>query len=201
MEIINCAQNSPEWLQARLGLPTASAFSKILAKGEGKTRHSYMMQLAAEIITGQPSESFSNEHTERGHEQEPEARDDYAFQTGLSPEIVGFVRDGRKGCSPDALIGEDGGAEIKTRLPHLQADLLCKGEVPTTHKAQIQGNMWVCRRQWWDFVSFCPRMPLFVQRVTRDEIYIQKLATEVDLFVRELDAAVAKIRGLDQRAA
>lgn len=195
MEIFNFDQGTPEWFEVRRGIPTASQFSTVLAKGEGKTRRSYMMKLAGEIITGKPMDRFSNEHTERGHEQEPEARDLYSFQTGNRVERVGFIRDGRSGCSPDGLIGEDGGAEIKTRLAHLQAELLDSGEVPTTHKAQIQGNLWKARRQWWDFVSYCPQMPLFVKRVHRDEVYIQRLATEVDRFNAELDAVVAKIRG------
>jgi hypothetical protein len=194
MQIINCAQNSEEWLRARMGIPTASQFSTVLAKGEGKTRRTYMLKLAGEVITEKPMESFSNEHTERGHELEPEARDLYAFQTGAQIDRVGFIKDGRKGVSPDCLIGDDGGAEIKTRLPHLQGDLIDRGEVPTTHKAQIQGALWISRRAWWDFVSYCPQYPLFIKRVYRDEPYIQKLATEINLFNAELDAVVAKIR-------
>jgi hypothetical protein len=201
MQIINCEQNSPEWLAARAGIPTASMFATVLAKGEGKTRRTYLMKLAGEIITGDPMDNFSNEHTERGHEQEPEARDLYAFQTGAQLERIGFIKDGRKGCSPDSLIGEDGGAEIKTRLAHLQAELLCKGEVPSTHTAQIQGTLWISRRAWWDFVSYCPRMPLFVKRVWRDESCIQKLATEVDRFNAELDEVVAQIRSRGEAVA
>src|SRR3569833_1490525 len=118
-EIITCEQNSPEWLRARMGIPTASAFGDVLAKGEGKTRRTYMLKLAGEIITGEPMESFSNAHTERGHALEEEARDLYIFQTGAELERVGIIRNGRAGCSPDSLIGEDGGLEIKTTLPHL----------------------------------------------------------------------------------
>jgi hypothetical protein len=81
-EIIECEQNSPEWLRARMGIPTASAFSDVLAKGEGKTRRTYMLKLAGELITGEPMESFSNAHTERGHLLEEEARDLYTLQTG-----------------------------------------------------------------------------------------------------------------------
>ena len=87
VEIINCEQNS-RMVRARMGIPTASQFATVLAKGEGKTRRTYMMKLAGEIITGEPMESFSNEHTERGHEMEPEARDLYAFQTGAQLERV-----------------------------------------------------------------------------------------------------------------
>jgi hypothetical protein len=118
-EIIECEQNSPEWLRARMGIPTASAFSDVLAKGEGKTRRTYMLKLAGELITGEPMESFSNAHTERGHLLEEEARDLYTLQTGADIARVGFIRNGRAGCSPDSLIGEEGGLEIKTKLPHL----------------------------------------------------------------------------------
>lgn len=206
MEIFTCDQGTPEWFAARAGIPTASMFSTVLAKGKtagspSVTRRSYIMKLAGEIITGIPMDSFSNNHTERGHEQEPDARDLYSFQTGLQFERVGFIKDGRKGCSPDCLIGEDGGAEIKTRLASLQAELLCAGKIPPAHIPQIQGNMWVCKRKWWDFVSYCPRMPLFVERVHRDEVFIQRLATEVDRFLVELDEVVAQIRARGEAVA
>jgi YqaJ-like viral recombinase domain len=201
MQIINCEQNSEEWLRARAGIATASQFSTILAKGEGKTRRTYMLKLAGEIITGEPMESFSNEHTERGHTMEDQARDLYAFQTGYQLDRVGFIKDGRKGCSPDSLIGTDGGAEIKTKLPHLLIEVLLKGEVPPEHKAQIQGTLWIAKRQWWDIGIYWPKMPLFVKRMERDEAYIQKLATAVDTFNAELDEVVAQIRGPHYRAA
>lgn len=206
MEIFNCEQGSAEWFTARAGIPTASMFGTVLAQGKTAgaprlTRRTYLMKLAGEIITGQPAVNFSNVHTERGHEQEPIARDLYAFQTGNQVERVGFIKDGRRGGSPDGLIADDGGAEIKTRLAHLQAELLCGGEVPAAHIPQLQGLMWVSRRQWWDFVSYCPKMPLFVQRVIRDEAYIQRLATEVDKFNAELDEAVTQIRARRQVAA
>jgi hypothetical protein len=194
MQIFDVEQNSPEWLRARMGIPTASQFSTVLAKGEGKTRRTYMLKLAGEIITGEPMESFSNEHTERGHAMEDEARDLYAFQTGAELRRVGFIRNGRAGCSPDSLIGEDGGLEIKTKLPHLLIDLMLKDEFPSEHKAQVQGTLWLTKREWWDLPVYYRGMPLFTKRATRDEVYIQRLATEVDRFNDELDAVVAEIR-------
>ena len=193
MQIFHCEQNSEGWLLARMGIPTASAFSQILAKGEGKTRRTYMLKLAGEIITGKPMENFCNEHMERGHEFEPEARDLYTFQTGAHLERVGFIRNGRVGCSPDSLIGEDGGLEIKTKLPHLLIELILKDEFPPEHKAQVQGTLWVTKRQWWDIGIYWPGVPLFVKRAYRDEPYIQRLATEVDRFNAELDEVVAQI--------
>lgn len=201
LQIINCAQNSEAWLQARLGLPTASAFSKILAKGEGKLRNTYMKQLAGEIITGKPDPSWGgNEDTERGHELEAAVRDLYAKKTGtelIDMIEVGFVTDGKKGCSPDRLIGDEGGLEIKTTFPHYLADILLEDQVPTKHLAQLQGSMWITGRRWWDIAIYWPGMPLFVKRVARDEVYIQKLATEVDRFTAELKAVVAKLTAMD----
>ena len=200
MEIItDIEQNSDAWLRARMGIPTASQFATVLAKGktagtESLTRRTYIHKLAGEIITGEPMQSFSNDHTDRGHEFEPEARDLYAFQTGAQLERVAFIKSGRAGCSPDSLIGQDGGAEIKTKLPHLLIDVILKDESPPEHKAQVQGTLWLTKRQWWDVVIYWPGMPLFVKRVFRDEPYIQRLATEVDRFNAELDEVVAQIR-------
>ena len=187
-------QNTPEWFEVRRGIPTASAFSQVLAKGEGKTRRTYMMKLAGEIITGEPMESFSNEHTERGHDMEAEARDVYAFSTGADLRRVGFIRNGRAGCSPDRLIGDKGGLEIKTKLPHLLAEVILKGEVPKEHIAQVQGSLWVSERDWWDVAIYYRGMPQFKKRVYRDEAYIQSLATEIDRFNNELDAVVVEIQ-------
>ena len=194
MEIFHCEQNSEEWLRARMGIPTASAFSQILAKGEGKTRRTYMLKLAGEIITGEPMERFSNEHTERGHAMEAEARDLYAFQTRAELERVGFIRNGRAGCSPDSLIGEHGGLEVKTKLPHLLIDVILKDEIPPEHKAQVQGTLWLTGRQWWDVAIYWPGIPLFVKRAIRDEGYIANLAGAVKTFTEELDVVVSTIR-------
>ncbi len=129
--IIECEQGTPEWFAARLGIPTASEFSTVMAKGKdgGKslTRKTYMLKLAGEILTGEPMESYSNAHMDRGKEQEAEAREAYELMKDLDCQQVGFIRNGDKGCSPDSLIGDDGGLEIKTALPHIQVERLLKG--------------------------------------------------------------------------
>jgi hypothetical protein len=160
-----------------------------------------MLKLAGEIITGEPMEGFTNGHTERGHAMEDEARDLYTFQTGASLQRVGFVRNGDVGCSPDSLIGEDGGLEIKTKLPHLLIDVILKDKCPPEHVAQIQGTLWVTGRQWWDIVIYWPGIPLFVKRVTRDEAYIKTLTDEVERFKIELAGVVAQVRQIGQEVA
>lgn len=205
MQILNCEQNSEEWLMARCGIPTASEFATVMAKGRGggdsKTRQTYLYKLAGEVITGRPMETFSNVHMERGHAMEAEARDLYAFMTDAPLERVGFIRNGRKGASPDSLSGSSGMVEIKTKLPHLMIETILRGEFPPEHKAQCQGQLWVAEREWVDIAVYWPGMPLFVQRAHRDEAYIRDLASAVDQFNAELDMIVDRVRAFDRREA
>ena len=192
LQIFDCEQGSPEWFECRRGIPTASRFKDVLAKGQGLTRRKYLYTLAGEALTGEPAESFSNEHMERGHAMEDEARQQYAFQRDVEPERVGFMRRGDVGCSPDSLIGADGLLEIKTKLPHLHLEALESDRLPPEHVAQVQGQLWISGRQWCDFVSYWPKLPLFWIRVPRDDSYIATLAVEVEAFNAELAAIVRK---------
>src|SRR5437763_1712549 len=124
MKIFDCEQNSPEWYAARLGIPTASEFSTVLAVGPkgGKSpgRVAYLNKLAGEVLTGEPMPHYSNDDMERGKLMEDEARDLYAFQTGAEIRRIGFIRNGDTGASPDSLIGDKGGLEIKSAAAHIQ---------------------------------------------------------------------------------
>lgn len=196
MQIIECEQGTEEWFRARMGIPTASEFATVMAKGEGKTRRTYMLKLAGEIITGQPMESYNNVHMERGKALEEEARDLYAFMYDAAPEQVGFIVNGQKGCSPDSLLGSTGMLEIKTKLPHLLIETILADKFPAEHKAQCQGALWVAEREWIDIAVYWPGLPLFVKRATRDEPYIKVLSEEVDRFNADLADVVESVRRL-----
>jgi hypothetical protein len=205
IQIIDCDQNSPEWYAARLGIPTASEFHTVMAVGPkgGKSvgRVAYLNKLAGEVLTGDPMTSYTNEDMERGKIMEDEARDLYTFTAEAPLQRVGFVRNGNCGCSPDSLVGENGGLEIKSAAAHVQIARLLSDELPSEHKAQVYGSMWVCEREWWDFMSYSPKLPPFIKRVYRDEDYIAKIAREVDLFNTELQQTVDYIRRYGQKAA
>lgn len=192
-------QGSEEWFAARAGLPTASEFKTVQANGKGGaesiTRAKYMRQLAGEILTGEPAPAgYSNDHMLRGQEQEDDARRLFSLITDLEPIRVGFVREGRAGCSPDSLIGENAGLEIKCAIPAVQIERLQLGRLPPEHVAQVQGSLWVTGRQHWHFVSYCPRLPPLMVQVERDETYIAKLAEAVAAFNGEVDNIVQSIR-------
>lgn len=198
MRVFDCVQGTDEWFRCRMGMPTASEFSTVMAKGRdggaSKTRRTYMLKLAGEIITGEPMDHFSNAHCERGKEMEGEARELYAFMRDCEPLQVGFIVNGGMGCSPDSLVGDDGAVEIKTKLPHLQIECLLSEKLPAEHKAQCQGILLVTGRQWIDFVSYWPGLPLHVVRETPDDEYQAKLREAIDAFNAELAQVVETIR-------
>lgn len=198
MEILDLEQGTPEWMAARSTIPTASCASKVMAKGQGKTRLSYMYEIIGCIITGEPSAKWQgNEHTERGHEDEPIAVDLYQRRTGLSVVPCGFIRNhdaiGGAGYSPDGLVGDDGAIECKSRLAHIQAELLDTGKVPRDATLQIQFGLWVCERKWCDYISYCKGMPLFVKRIEADPDMQAEIAAEVKRFHSDMQSKIKKL--------
>lgn len=200
IEIFDCEQGSDAWVSCRAGIPTASKFATVMAKGEGKIRSEYMRKLAGEVITGQPMSSYKSEQMERGNVMEDEARETYAFICDADIRRVGFIRNGMKGASPDSLIGDKGGLEIKTAEAHIQIDRLERDRLPPEHVAQVQGNLWVSEREYWDFVSYWPGLPMLRVRVKRDEAYIKQMAGEIDRFNDELAELVERIRNYGRRS-
>ena len=200
MEIIwDVEQGSDEWLHLRLGKLTASRFADVLSKGRGtapsKTRESYMYQLAAEILSDAPQESFSSKAMEWGNECEPRARAAYEVKSGNDVKECSFiVHSDWCGVSPDGLVGDDGLLEIKCPNTVTQIKRVLAGDVPKEYMAQMQGQMWVSGRKWCDFVSFDPRIntdaDYFCIRVERDDEYIENLEKECSKFIEELKALI-----------
>lgn len=185
-------QGTKEWLDVRSGKITGTGFSKVMAKGQGKTRTSYMHQLAAEIITAEIEDSYTNKYMEHGTETEPQARAMYELMSGNSIEEIAFVGmdNGFIGVSPDSFSGDDGLLEIKCPKTTTQIERFLSPKLPSTYKAQVQGQMWVCEKEWCDFVSFDPRINgeagYICVRVERDEEYIKNLSDECIKFNDEL---------------
>jgi len=98
-------QNTPEWLQMRVGKIGGSSIGKIMAcygKAFGDPAHDLAVKVAIEQITGKSQESgYTNEHMERGHEQEPIARMMYEEHYFVDVTNGGFFENGDIGVSPD----------------------------------------------------------------------------------------------------
>ncbi len=199
MIILDVEQGSEEWLKARCGIPTASNFDKIVTtKGEpSKQAKKYMNQLAGEKITGVPAENFKSAYMERGKEVEEEARNFYNLVADAEIQCVGLVYgDDTKSysCSPDGLLGVDGGFEVKCPAIFTHVEYLLKGVLPLDYFQQVQGNLFVTGRKWWDFFSYYPGLKPLKIRVYRNEAFIVALKHELDLFCLELNNVTEKIR-------
>ncbi len=198
-------QGTEEWHEMRRGVITASRFKDVMSKGRGdapsKTRQSYMLELAAESLTGEVEHFEPNKYMKWGTEKEPEAKSMYELITDNEVSEVAFIKHDTLNCgvSPDGLVNADGGLEIKCPKTTTQIETFLSGKMPSQHKAQVQGCMWVTEREWWDFVSFDPRIvgesSFFTVRVERDEEYIANLAEQISLFDEELQQLINKLRG------
>lgn len=193
-------QGTPEWLAARAGIPTASRFKDILTKPRekgaewSKTALTYAYEVAGEILTGQPTESFTSKATERGKMLEPEVRAQYEFIADAEVVEVGFARRGRAGASPDGLVGDDGAVEIKTHLPKIIIPMIVAGELPDEHEAQTKGLLWITGRDWVDLVAYWPGLPLFTHRVYRDLAFEEALEQRIGAFNYLVDDLVNRVR-------
>jgi predicted phage-related endonuclease len=168
-------QGSDEWLATRRGLLTASEIDRIITPtlkvADNDKSRSHLYELLAQRITNYTEPSYIGDDMLRGMEGEILARQIYAEK--FAPvEEVGFITNDEWGftigCSPDALVGDDGMLEIKTRRQKFQVATIIDGKMPDDYAIQVQTELLVTRRAWCDFVSYSGGMPMIVIRVYPD---------------------------------
>lgn len=174
MKVIDCVQGTTEWHRCRLGIPTASAFKKIITSAKmlpSKSADGYINTLVSELFSGYSDETFQTDLMMRGHELEEEAVHYYEFETERDVERVGFCLEdeGRFGCSPDGLL-EAGGLEIKCCSSGVHVGYLLREVLPTEYRLQVLGNLLVTGRDWWDFMSYHPDIPPLIVRTIRSDV-------------------------------
>ena len=199
MKIIDVTQGTPEWHLARCGIPSASNFDKIVdIDGKpSKQRKKYLYQLAGERIAGKSEETYQNAAMLRGKELEAEARQFYELTNGVTVEQVGFcVTEGKVifGASPDGLVGKDGLVEIKCPLIYTHVGYLLAEALPSDYIQQVQGQLLVTGRKYCDFISYFPGLKPLVVKVEPDKKFQKALAIELELFAKELNEIVEKIK-------
>ena len=151
-------QRTPEWHDARRGRITASIVGAILGHSPNMTRDGAMRRMVRDWL-GAESEFTGNIATEYGTFNEPGACAEYVMETGNHVDHVGFIvaQDGDwAGCSPDGLIGEDGGLEIKCPFGKRKdaAPEFKSLEEQPHYLDQVQFSLWVTGRAWWDFYQW-----------------------------------------------
>lgn len=176
-------QGSDEWHAIRRGKMTASNAQAIGNNGKGL--ETYILDIMSELHSSAEKENYTNEDMERGHELEDQARQLYELQKGAKIEQVGFIeQDEHVGCSPDGLIGEDGG--IETKCPkdreHFKIILYGKKAIESKYLWQVQMNLMITGRKWWDLVYYNPNFKnsLIIFRIEPDSVKHEKLKLGIE---------------------
>lgn len=190
--LLSPEQRTQQWYTDRAGKFTGSRFVDLLAEGT-KAYTDLINQIVVERLTNDFIDTGMDSYALKwGRDTEPFARSAYSFRTGNIVNQASFIKHPKygdiTGVSPDGLVGSNGGTEFKCpKDPKIHIDRFINGMNEKEFMPQVQGCIWVCETDWWDWVSFDPRMPehmrLYIQRVWRDDNYINKL--EKAVFVAE----------------
>jgi len=176
MKIHQINQGTDEWFDLRKGKMTASHAQAIGNCGKGLD--TYIYSLMADYYSTAPRDNYTNRDMERGNELEEQARAIYELETGLTVDQVGFIEhDELSGASPDGLIGEDGGVEIKCKNDTNYFKDLVEGKMDSAHNWQIQMTLLVTGRKWWDYVVYNPnfKQSMIVKRILPDALAYEKI--------------------------
>lgn len=181
-------QNTPEWLELRKGVLTASKFSKCITEKKqniSKAGIKNVVQQLKEDISGIEREpGYVSEYMQYGNDWEDTARQVLRNKLTYDIKSVGFCKrefkDIEIGCSPDGMYKCDRlgfvGAEIK--CPGMKQHLINNGhcidkQIPLKYMAQIQYSMYVTGSEMWWFASFRHDSFIGYHAVSKDEDYFE----------------------------
>ncbi len=199
MKIHDVKQGSVEWCNLRAGIPTASELDALVSPtGEvrtGEMPKTYLRDKLTEWYLGGALASANTMDMEAGKILEEDARPWYALTYDCDVEQVGFITtdDGAVGCSPDGLLANNRGLEIKCPKPETHAGYLLDGKLPKAYIAQVQSSMWVTGAESWVFLSFHRRFPKLVLEIGRDENYQNAISEALALFLAKFDAGKRRL--------
>ena len=192
-------QGSPEWIQARCGLISASIMNDILTPtlkmaSNDKTRAA-TYELACQRVTQYVEPQYWTDSMLRGVSDEVTAADLYSERIAHTQEVGGMVREfefGRIWYSPDRLVGDDGLIEVKSRRNGLHFKTVAEGEVPKEHILQLQAGLLVSGRKWIDYISICKGQPLFIKRVEPDPVYQEAILSACECMEKSIAEVTEK---------
>lgn len=212
--ITDVAQGSDEWRELRLGIPTASAFDRIITEVKGEMaegRWSYAYELACERLlredTSPPIDTLR--WVERGKLLEADAVKHYEAVCGKTTDGIGLImsEDGSMACSPDRIQTDRlGGVELKCPMAPTHARYMREGP-GRKYRWQVYGSILISEFEFWDFCSYHPNLCEVIvhySRTAEAEKEIKKLSDALDQFkeeVNEIEAFLRKKGFVDPMAA
>jgi hypothetical protein len=209
MKATPCDTGSIEWANMHVGKISAGEFDNLVTplikERTGKTPETFLYRKAAEVFRGMPmvslsASSASSWQMDQGIILEEEVIPWYSLTHSQKVVTHLFCEtdDGLSGCTPDGLIGEAGGLEIKCPEPHTHCKYLVEGGVPDDYLPQIMFCLYVTGRPWWKFISYRRKFPKLIVEVQRDEEIMEKIDSVVKSFHKKLTATVEKLRSLQK---
>lgn len=195
MEIIHGEQGTELWEQNRIGSIGGSCIKSLMAKGQYKSRTTLLYQLAGEILSGEKYQIRQTPEMTRGLAFEQDARNAFELITGLDVEQVSLIkRTNHIHCSPDGLVSDGGGLEIKSPMATAQCKYIIENRLPLEYIGQIQHSLFVTGYSHWWFFSYHPKIKPLLLKVKPDQEYIKNLQSEILSFLKELDELVRKLQ-------
>lgn len=194
MILYDVEQRSPEWFALRLGRFTSSILGDLFMKETTKGYQEVINKVVFERATGETPETYSNEYMKRGSELEPFARQAYELETFNKVHLIGFVEhDDWIGGSPDGFIGVDGILEIKVPKWNTLINYILEDSGEGDYKYQIQGNLFISKRQWCDFFVWHPKLPPLLKRINRDEKIIAEIQKKLERAIEQAKERLLRI--------
>jgi len=184
MKIHDVIQKSDEWYKLRMGKITASNI--FLLRGYSKTRDDIIRTKASEILTGNYIPlKINSVDIERGTSLENDAIKKYSDKYNINTKDVGFVElDSFVGVSPDCFSDDNGLAEFKCPRDKNYLNIVVNGEnaISKLYLYQMQMQMWVCDKQWCDYVIYNPNFnkDIYKIRIYRHEEIITAIKETIE---------------------
>lgn len=200
MKIIDCKQHTTEWEAARLGRLTASEMDALLTPQfkikDGASVETYLYEKLSEKILGYKPQTGGTFAMEQGGVVEGMARSWYSFEHNVDVREVGFIigDDERIGCSPDGLLPDGSGMEIKSPQGPRQLRYYIDGVLPAEYRVQVAHSLYVTGAPYWTFISYHRDLPPLVVRVERDPKQMQAVGEAIARFFDKYDPIYKRIK-------
>lgn len=201
-------QGSEEWHAIRCGLPTASEMKLLvtpstLKPASNDKERAHMWELLAQRITKYVEPHWIGDDMLRGQDDEIMGVELYA-KSYAPIQRVGFVTNDKWGFtigySPDALVGDEGQVECKSRKQSLQiktfVDYVSADAIDPDFSIQVQTGLLVSERKWCDLISYCGGLPMATVRVYPDEKIQAAIIAAVTAFEERMAGARSKFEFL-----
>lgn len=206
IEYRDVEQGSDQWLDLRRGLITASTIGRLITPKTIKPAanpdsRALIAELAAERITGWSDPVYVNGDMQRGNDCEPLARDLYSEKYAPVTELGFMIEDNlgdkglKLGYSPDGLVSDDGLIEAKAPRAKTHIQTILSGEVPLYNMAQCQTGLLVSGREWLDFISYSPGLPMWRTRVFPDPRWQEAIIATVEQAELAIESMVNRYQG------